>query len=177
MTPRTLRRTTGACLATLLVLAGCGGDAGGAKADAGPVTTFKISSRNHVTSAVDYAQTPPAGGDHNPVWQNCGVYRTAVANENAVHSLEHGAVWLTYQPALAAGEITRLESYATNQTHLLVSPYPGLPVPIVAIAWGVQRRFNSAADPGIAAFIKAYELGPQAPEPGALCARGLGEPL
>jgi hypothetical protein len=57
----------------------------------------------HVGGNIDYDQDlgiPPAGGPHNPSWQNCGFYDELVRDENAVHSLEHGAVWITYQPDL-----------------------------------------------------------------------------
>ena len=62
--------------------------------------TYEIPSKDHTTEPVEYPQNPPVGGDHNPVWQNCGYYDEPVRNENAVHSLEHGAVWITYQPDL-----------------------------------------------------------------------------
>jgi hypothetical protein len=47
---------------------------------------------------VDYPQSPPVGGPHNPIWQNCGFYSKPVRDEYAVHSMEHGAVWITYSP-------------------------------------------------------------------------------
>jgi hypothetical protein len=65
----------------------------------------------HVGGNIDYDQdlvTPPAGGPHNPIWQNCGYYDDPVRDENAVHSLEHGAVWITYQSALPQDERERL---------------------------------------------------------------------
>ena len=43
---------------------------------------------------------PPVGGPHDGEWANCNgvVYTTAVRDENMVHTLEHGAVWITYDP-------------------------------------------------------------------------------
>ncbi|WP_194922430.1 DUF3105 domain-containing protein, partial [Catenulispora rubra] len=63
-----------------------------ASANIAGVKSFSGLSRNHVTTPVTYPQTPPVGGDHAPVWLNCGVYTAPVANENAVHAMEHGAV-------------------------------------------------------------------------------------
>jgi Protein of unknown function (DUF3105) len=131
----------------------------------------------HTEGDVDYAQTPPAGGEHNPVWQNCGFYTEPIRDENAVHSLEHGAVWITYSPDLPQDEIERLRDLAQSQTYVLVSPYPGLDSPVVASAWGKQLRLESAEDPALEQFIGAYRQGPQTPEPGAVCTGGIGEPV
>jgi Protein of unknown function (DUF3105) len=140
------------------------------------VQTFTGLSRNHVTTKVNYPQTPPVGGDHNPTWLNCGIYTSPVPNENAVHDLEHGAVWITYQPALAKTEVDKLTSVAKGQTYLDLSPYPGLPSPVVVSAWGKQLKLNTATDPRLEAFIKKYKQGPQTPEPGATCTGGTGTP-
>jgi hypothetical protein len=143
--------------------------------DLAAVQTF-TESRNHVSGTVKYPQTPPAGGDHNPVWLNCGIYTSPVPNENAVHDLEHGAVWITYQPTLAKADIAKLTSAVKGQTYLDLSPYPGLPAPVVASAWGKQLKLTGASDPRLEAFIKKYKQGPQTPEPGAACTGGTGTP-
>jgi Protein of unknown function (DUF3105) len=140
------------------------------------VTSFSGLSRNHIQSAVHYAQTPPVGGDHNPVWQNCGFYAQPIHNENAVHSMEHGTVWITYQPNLPKAQVDQLASIARSQTFVLVSPYPGLSAPVVASAWGKQEWMHSASDPKLAQFVSTYRQGPQTPEPGAACTGGTGTP-
>jgi hypothetical protein len=147
-----------------------------ATAGYGKVTTFSGLSRNHTNSPVRYAQTPPVGGDHNPVWQNCGYYPQPVQNEHAVHDLEHGAVWITYQPNLPKAQVDALANMARSQQFTLVSPYPGLPAPVVASGWGVQEWFHSAGDAGLTQFVDKYRQGPQTPEPGALCTNGTGTP-
>ena len=130
----------------------------------------------HTEGVVDYAQTPPVGGEHNSVWQNCGFYSKPVTNENAVHSLEHGAVWITYRPDLTRDQVGQLGELAQGQSYVLVSPYPDLPTPIVASAWGKQLRMDSAKDPHLEQFTSAYQQGPQTPEPGASCSGGVGSP-
>ncbi|HEY7834914.1 MAG TPA: DUF3105 domain-containing protein [Ktedonobacterales bacterium] len=140
------------------------------------VVTYSNLSRNHVQGHVNYPQTPPVGGDHNPVWLNCGIYTQPVPNENAVHSLEHGAVWITYQPNLVAADVTRLQNLVRGHDYVILSPYDGPPSPVVASAWGLQLKVNSASDPRIAQFISKYAQGPQTPEPGAPCSGGTGTP-
>lgn len=140
------------------------------------VATFSGLSRNHTNSPVHYPQTPPVGGDHSPVWQNCGYYSQPVHNENAVHSMEHGAVWITYQPNLPKDQVDLLANLGRGQPFVLVSPYPGLPALVVSSAWGVQEWFHNANDPKLNEFVSKYRQGPQTPEPGALCTNGTGTP-
>src|SRR5450759_717804 len=138
--------------------------------------TYTGLARDHVTGAVVYPQTPPVGGKHSAIWQNCGVYSAPVHNENAVHSLEHGAMWITYRPNLPAAEIAAIVNDTSGAAYALVSPYPGLPSPIVASAWGVQLKLNSATDPRLKSFINTYKSGSHAPEPGGECTGGTGTP-
>lgn len=141
------------------------------------VQIFTGLARNHVDTPVSYPQSPPVGGDHSAVWQNCGIYNTPVKNENAVHSLEHGAVWLAYRPDLSADEIETIRALARTHTHVLVTPYEGLKEPVVATAWGTQLRLDSVTDARLARFVATYEEGPQTPEPGATCSGALGKPI
>ena len=124
-----------------------------------------------------YPQTPPVGGNHLQIWQNCGVYDAPIDNGNGVHSLEHGAVWITYRPGLPAAQVAALTAAAKGHLYLLVSPYPGLPAPVVASAWGKQVYLTGASDPRLEKFIKAYEHGPQTPEPLSGCTGGVGTPV
>src|SRR5215216_3734300 len=140
------------------------------------VRSYSNLSRNHTEAPVNYPQNPPVGGNHNPVWQNCGFYPKPVSNENAVHSLEHGAVWITYRPDLSQEQVDQIRQLATDNTYVLASPYPDLPAPVVASAWGKQLRLDSANDPQLEQFVSAYRQGPQTPEPGALCTGGVGSP-
>ncbi|HWC11334.1 MAG TPA: DUF3105 domain-containing protein [Acidimicrobiales bacterium] len=165
-------------------LAGCGGsgesDGGTAPTtllpDMSEVQTYEGLSNLHVAGPVQYPQTPPVGGEHAPMWQNCGFYREPVAPENAVHSMEHGAVWITYSPDLAASQVDILRDLAADQTHVLVSPFPGLPTPVVASAWGAQLRLPSAGDRRLRTFVDRYRQSSQAPEPGAACTGAVGTP-
>jgi hypothetical protein len=142
------------------------------------VQTYDVGPAGQHTGAdVNYEQNPPVGGPHNPIWQNCGYYDQPVRDENAVHSLEHGAVWITYSPDLPQDQVEHLRDIAENETFVLVSPRDGLPSPVVASAWGKQLRLDNAEDPNLERFIGAYEQGPQTPEKGAVCTGGIGQPV
>lgn len=104
------------------------------------------------------------------------MYTETIANENGVHSLEHGAVWITYRPDLPDLEVRTLQALTRQSGFRLLSPYPDLPSPIVISAWGYQLQVEQADDPRIKDFIEQYELSPQGPEPGAPCTGGVGQP-
>lgn len=133
-------------------------------------------SRQHTEEDVDYGQAPPAGGDHNPVWQNAGYYEEPVRNETAVHTLEHGAVWVTYSPDLPQDQKDGIRELVGGQSCVLASPYPDLDSPIVASAWGKQLQLENADDPDLERFVRSFRQGSQTPEPGAACTGGLGDP-
>ena len=126
---------------------------------------------------VNYLQIPPAGGPHAPTWQNCGVYLESVRDEAAVHSLEHGAIWIAYRPDLPDAEVERLREMTWQSGSRLLSPYSDLPSPIVVTAWGYQLQLDSVDDERLAQFIRQYERASTAPEPRGYCSGGEGQPF
>jgi hypothetical protein len=135
------------------------------------VHTFE-PAHNHTTGTVQYDTTPPTGGDHSAYWADCTgtVYPQAIANENAVHMLEHGAVWITYREGLDAAEVSTLSQLVSGQDHVAMSPFPGLRSAVSAQAWGYQLFVDSVTDPRIAQFITALRSNPgAAPELGGEC--------
>lgn len=137
------------------------------------IQTFTDLTRNHVQASVDYPQEPGAGGDHASIWTNCGVYTKPVNEQSAVHSLEHGAVWLTYKPDLPAADIATLTELARDNPYVVLSPGADQSAPVIATAWGTQLALPAADDDRIPTFIRAYAQSPNAPEPGAACTGGI----
>ena len=141
------------------------------------VRTYPYVAPDHQERDFDYPQSPPVGGDHWPPsgggvtgWLNCGTYAEPVPDEFAVHSMEHGAVWLTYRPGQDAGPLTALA--AQQPDYVLVSPYEGQSGPYGATTWGAQLFVDRPDDPRLAAFVRAYAGGPQGREQGAPCTGG-----
>jgi hypothetical protein len=142
----------------------------------GQLQTYPDLSANHVEGTVDYPQTPPAGGDHAAAWLNCGVYSEPVPNENAVHDLEHGAVWVTYDPSLVdAAGVEALRSKLPD-TYIVLSPYADLGAPVVASAWGNQVFLDGVDDTRLDDFVTKFWRSNDAPEPGAPCTGGVDGP-
>ena len=142
----------------------------------GDVQTYDVGqSGQHTPSDVDYAQAPPAGGEHNDVWQNEGFYEEPVRDENAVHTLEHGAVWVTYSPDLPPDQKDQIQELVEGQACMLASPHADLPTPVVASAWGKQLTLESADSPDLERFVRAFRQGPQTPEVGATCTGGTAD--
>ncbi len=131
--------------------------------------------QDHVETPVDYAESPPVGGPHAPPpdWADCTgtVYDVDIRHENAVHSLEHGAVWITYNPDEVQGaDVDTLNALAENESGRMTSPYVGLDSPISIQSWGHQLKVDSATDPRLEQFADLMTLNNEfTPEPGASC--------
>jgi len=131
--------------------------------------TFDELQGVHVETAVTYDQTPPAGGPHNPAWLNCGVYEQQQRSEYAVHSLEHGAIWVTYDPGFTTDdEIAALVDLVPD-TYSIVSPFEGIGEAMAISAWGAQLRFTDVDDPAVQDFIDQFWRAATSPEPNAPC--------
>ncbi|MFI5842887.1 DUF3105 domain-containing protein [Catenuloplanes sp. NPDC051500] len=131
-------------------------------------------SANHKSGPQTYKTSPPVGGDHNASWQNCmgDVYDAPIANEHAVHSLEHGAIWITYKTGLPQDQIDALAAKVKGNDFMLMSPIDGLSNNISLQAWGYQLKLDSASDERIDTFIKALRLN-ATQEPNAPCSSGV----
>ncbi len=141
----------------------------------GVVVTEIAPGQPHVlpTQRVAYPSIPPVGGPHDSQWAACTgvVYSKALRSENAVHSLEHGAVWIAYDPAkVSAQDQATLSTKVTDRQYTLMSPIPDMDHPIALQSWGHQLTLDSATDERIDQFLVALRENPYTtPEVGATC--------
>jgi Protein of unknown function (DUF3105) len=136
------------------------------------ITFRQEPNRNHLSGIIQYDSSPPVGGNHSPVWADCSgtIYPAQIANENAVHAMEHGAVWITYRPGLANSQVAKLQGMVNGIDRMLMTPYAGLKTNISLQAWGYQLFVDNASDPRIEQFIDTLRLNPKTtPENGASC--------
>jgi hypothetical protein len=146
-----------------------------ADAKAIPGVIYKAEpNHTHVEGNIKYDSSPPVGGNHSQYWADCTgtVYPNAIANENAVHMLEHGAVWITYKPGLPAAQVATLSKLVTGTDRMAMSPYPDLKTNISLQSWDYQLFVDSASDPRIQQFILALRFNPKTtPEATASCSQ------
>ncbi len=186
-------------VSTAIALTGCGSDAPAPSKPGGSDTTTAAScgavgddvtatstqpagidgvvqyvgmSRNHVEGCVNYPQTPPVGGNHSSIWQGCNFYSGTIIKEQAVHSMEHGAVWIVYRSDISEGDLNVLKAYSSNDKVLVSRWDSTLRAPVIATAWGLQVDLTSTSDPRLDQFVQKYADGPQNPEPGVPCRDG-----
>jgi Protein of unknown function (DUF3105) len=197
-----LRRCTVALSVSLLLvsLAACGvaddagGDASGQPSEGearttsggervGPanegiegVEAFRVDHHAHTEENLTYDPAPPTGGEHFPVPATCGFYEDdPPPDELLVHDLEHGAVWIAYDPDLDEAQKSALSTLVAQQAKVTATPYPDLDSPLVVTAWARQLVLDSVDDPRLAQFIETYRNSSNAPEPNAAC-QGVGTP-
>jgi hypothetical protein len=135
-----------------------------------PATTNKLSE-----GPIEYDRSPPTNGQHDPLWQNCGAYERPIKDRHAVHSMDHGVVWITHSPDLPAGAVETLRSYG-EEGYVMVSPYPGQDAPVVATSWRVQLELDGADDPRLREFVDGFRSSEIAPLSGNRCEGGVGDP-
>jgi Protein of unknown function (DUF3105) len=139
----------------------------------GAADAYKVGLHVSPPTRVAYDRFPPVGGPHDAEWAACNgvVYAVGVRNENMVHTLEHGAVWITYNPdTISASDLDLLTSLVDGQPYTSLSPYPGLDSPIALQAWAHQLKVDSASDERVTQFLTALRQNRWVyPETGATC--------
>src|SRR5215207_9260213 len=158
--------------------------AGGKKPDAAQplpenppngIEVYPATTNRTFKGPIDYERHPPTNGDHDPLWQNCGIYEKPIEDRHAVHSLDHGVVWITYSPDLPKQQLKSLRPYG-NENYVIVSPYPGQDAPVTATSWRVQLELRGADDPRLRRFVNQFRISEIAPLSGNRCTLGVGSP-
>jgi hypothetical protein len=139
------------------------------------IEVYPATTNNTVKGPIEYDRQPPTNGDHAPIWQNCGFYGKLIQNRHAVHSMDHGVVWITYRPDLPANQVDELRPYG-EEDYVIVSPYPGQGAPVISTSWRVQIELDGAGDPRLRKFVDQFRISEIAPLSGNRCVSGIGRP-
>ena len=139
------------------------------------IEVYPATTNHTVEGPIDYKRHPPTNGNHDPLWQNCGIYEEPIEDRHAVHSMDHGVVWITYRPDLPQQQIKALRPYG-DENYVILSPYPGQHAPVIATSWRVQLELNSPDDPRLRRFVNQFRISELAPLSGNRCTLGVGNP-
>jgi hypothetical protein len=139
------------------------------------IEVYPATTNRTVEGSIEYDRKPPTNGDHAPLWQNCGFYGDPIQDRYAVHSMDHGVVWITHRPDLPKRQIESLRPYG-RENYVIVSPYPGQDAPVVATSWRVQLELDGADDPRLGQFVDEFKISELAPLSGNRCTLGVGNP-
>jgi Protein of unknown function (DUF3105) len=128
------------------------------------IRAFSSAGENqHQEGDLDYESDPPVSGVHSIRPAPCGTHAEPILDENQVHTLEHGAVGIQYEPTLAAREIAILEDIAASyDSHVFTAPRPDMRTPIVVTSWAHMMRLGSLDASAIRTYIDEFRM--QGPE-------------
>ena len=115
-----------------------------------------------------YSSNPPTSGPHWPQQAECKIYTQEIADEAAIHSLEHGAAWISYKNKTDSALIKKLTDLVQkNSNKLLLSPRSKNDSSIAIASWGRLLKLEEFDEQQINDFIKANKN--NSPEPFAAC--------
>lgn len=130
-----------------------------------PGQTFPIQGQTHIAIGAKhevYNSNPPTSGSHYAQPAAWGVYQTELPDEQLIHNLEHGGIWISYK-GIDATTTAALEKIARSQAKIVMEPRANDDAPIVLASWGRLQKFQTYDEQGILAFIEANRN--QSPEP------------
>lgn len=129
-------------------------------------TSYPIQGTQHIgegESHPPYNSNPPTSGWHyaNPApW---GVQEKDLPDEQLVHNLEHGGIWISYQPALEGATVEKLRDLVRRyRSKVIMTPRAKNDTKIALAAWGRLDVFDIFDEKRIVAFVQAFkDQGPE----------------
>jgi len=121
---------------------------------------FPAQTRQHIAMGAthpDYNSDPPTGGWHYGNSVQTGIYDKEFADEQTIHNMEHGHVWITYRPDLDKETIEKLADIAKSYgSKIIMAPRAKNSVPIALAAWEYLLKLDNFDGSQITGFIKTH---------------------
>ena len=121
---------------------------------------FPAQSREHVATGAthpDYNSDPPTGGWHYNTPAQTGIYDKELPDEQLLHNLEHGHIWIAYRPDLDPAVVEKLAEIAKSTgSKMIMTPRAKNDKPIAIMAWEYLLKLDNFDEVQIKGFIKAH---------------------
>jgi len=125
-----------------------------------PGQYFQAQSRDHIAIGAthgEYNSNPPTGGWHYETPVQTGIYDQEFLDEQVVHNLEHGHIWIAYRSDLPRGDIDALAEIAKSySSKIIMTLRPNNPTVISVVAWEYLLNLDSLEKGRVESFIKAH---------------------
>ncbi|MBI4053725.1 MAG: DUF3105 domain-containing protein [Candidatus Doudnabacteria bacterium] len=123
-----------------------------------PGQKFTIQGQTHIPPSAShdpYNSNPPTSGSHYAVPADWGVYREPLPDEQLVHNLEHGGIWISYKNPEDKEMVKQLEDLVGGyKTKVILTPRAQNDAPIALAAWGRLQKLDKFDAEVIRQFIK-----------------------
>lgn len=121
---------------------------------------FQAQNREHIAIGAthpDYNSNPPTGGWHYNNPAQTGIYDKELPDEQLVHNLEHGHIWISYRPDLDAETVKKLADIAKSfSSKIIMTPRTKNSTSIAIVAWEYLFKLDNFDKGQIQGFIKAH---------------------
>ncbi|MBI3631826.1 MAG: DUF3105 domain-containing protein [Candidatus Vogelbacteria bacterium] len=127
--------------------------------------SFPIQGQVHIAIGAthpEYNSNPPTSGWHYAEAADWDVYKKELPDEQLVHNLEHGGIWISYKN-ISTTTINQIENVVRGQLKIIVTPRAKNDSPIVLASWGRLEKLQTFDEVKIREFINANRN--KSPEP------------
>lgn len=101
----------------------------------------------------EYTTNPPTSGPHGNAIE-WGVYKSELPDENLVHNLEHGGIWISYT-GINEDVVAQLESLAKKHPgSVILTPRSSNDTAIAVASWGRLMKLDAFDGEKIETYIK-----------------------
>lgn len=123
-----------------------------------PGESFEVQGREHIeinALHIPYNSNPPTSGPHYAQPADWGVYQKELPDEQLVHNLEHGGIWISYKD-IDEDTKAKLEAIGSRYSKsVIITPRSKNDTKIAVASWGRLQKFEQYDEQSIIKFIKA----------------------
>lgn len=121
---------------------------------------FDVASRTHIaqgTNSQDFNTNPPSSGQHWASPAEVGYYDSPLVDEQVVHNLEHGHVWLTFKPDVAQEIKDKIKAIVeADSWKVVAASREANDSKFAYVAWGRVLKMEEFDENKVKDFIKTY---------------------